>query len=122
MYLFSLLIFRLLGSVGFEEQESLHFVRKFNNFLGEKIDFVEPFDLAPLKEAIRTSTNTVFAHGKSSFYVAAELIQNVSASHGMSVASYAKCSTRCIFFHVTTGGSSTSPRGGKIIPRVRNFG
>ena len=122
MYLFSLLIFRLLGSVGFEEQESLHFVRKFNNFLGEKIYFVEPFDLAPLKEAIRTSTNTVFAHGKSSFYVAAELIQNVSTSHGMSVASYAKCSTRCIFFHVTTGGSSTSPRGGKIIPRVRNFG
>ena len=90
LYICSLLLFRLLGLVGFKEEESLQLVRKFNNFVREKIDFVEPFDLAPLKEAIRTSTNNVFAHGKSSFYVAAELIQNVAASHGMSVASYAK--------------------------------
>lgn len=90
LYICSLLIFRLLGLVGFEEEESLQLVRKFNNLFEEKIDCNEPFDLAPLKEAIRTSTNNVFAHGKSSFYVAAELIQNVAASHGMSVASYAK--------------------------------
>ena len=90
MNIFSLLIFRLLGLVGFAEEESLQLVRKFNNFFEEKIDYTEPFDLAPLKEAIRTSTYNVFAHGKSSFYVAAELIQNVAASHGMSVASYAK--------------------------------
>lgn len=90
LYICSLLLFRLLGLVGFAEEESLQLVRKFNNLFEEKIDCNEPFDLAPLKEAIRTSTNNVFAHGKSSFYVAAELIQNVAASHGMSVASYAK--------------------------------